>query len=357
MNQRKEKLKQLLRLEVADKSFASSLAFAAFAIFSFFYKYHVVQYAFIIQLTAVVLFFVNIFRFLFCQRINRHQYISDKNWLILQWLIWLNGLGWSIILNTASYELRLSGPHFIVVTSLVAGFVGSSIVTLSFFPSLFLPFQVLLLVPQIFIIIYYYVVEGMELLPLIFLYLMYLAYQLKQYQVYRKENLKRFNYQLDLEIANDELKKSKEELIEQTVKLVHVSRLAALGEMSAGIAHEINNPLTIMKGGAQMIEKNVLREHFDKDMILKQSQKIQNSVNRVTKIVQRLKSFSNLSDSKPKEDTPIEDILDDTLNFCGEVLTANNIRLEIAEIPHVKVNCHPVQISQVLINVIKNAQD
>jgi signal transduction histidine kinase len=357
MSIRSEKLENLLKLEVMDKSFASSLTFAAFAVFAFFYKFNCVRFSSVIEITSVIMMIVNLIRFAFCLKVNKSKKIEQREWRILQIMIWVNAVGWSIILNLSSFELKLQGPHFIVVTTIIAGFIGSSIVTLSYFPSLFIPFQLLLLVPQIFIITFFYFSEGVNLLPMIFLYVMYLIYQLKQYQVYRRENLKRFTYQLDLELANEQLKNSKNELIDQTVKLVHVSRLAALGEMSAGIAHEINNPLTIIKGGAQLIEKSLSKEPADLDMIFKQAQKIQNSVSRVTKIVQGLKSFSNLSDNKPKENISLKEVIDDTLNFCTEALNSNNIKLEIDVIPDCKMFCHPVQISQVLINIIKNAQD
>jgi C4-dicarboxylate-specific signal transduction histidine kinase len=180
---------------------------------------------------------------------------------------------------------------------------------------------------------------------------------MKQFNGFRAEIIKRFNYQIDLEIANQELKQSKDELIEQTAKLVHISRLAALGEMSAGIAHEINNPLTIMKGGAQLIEKNIMRDDYDRDLILKQSIKIQNSITRITNIIKGLKNFSNLSDNRPKQLVALSDIVEDTFNFCQEPLVNNNIKLIIEPVPECRLFCHPVQISQVLINLIKNAQD
>jgi len=357
MQTREQKLTHLLRLEVVDKSYASSFAFIVFAIFSIVYHYNCEKYAWIIQTAAFISILTNLVRFSYCKKINVQKNLNQIQWRTLQIMIWINAFCWSVILNTASYELRLQGTHFIVVTTLIAGFVGSSIVTLAYFSSLFIPFQLFLLIPQIFVILNYYFRHEINLLPLIFLYLMYLFYQLKQYQVYRRENLKRFIYQLDLEIANDKLKKSKDELIDQTVKLVHVSRLAALGEMSAGIAHEINNPLTVIKGGAKLIEKNIARDPIDTESILKQSQKIQNSVTRVTKIVQGLKSFSTLSDGKLKEQADLKDIIEDTLNFCMELLASHGIRLDIDPIPDIKFECHPVQISQVLVNLIKNAQD
>lgn len=358
MTNRKEVLRNLLKLEVADKSEASCISFILFAVFSFVYHYGCTQYITLIKSTAMALVLINSIRYVIIRKLKKQKIVSDREWRLLILLIWINSLGWSIIFNTASFELKLSGIHFIVVTTLLAGFIGASIVTLSYFPILFLPFQFLLLVPQIGVILYYYLSpDHINLLPLIFLYLMYFFYQLKQFKDFRKENLKRFNYQIDLEIANNELKQSKEELIDQTVQLVHVSRLAALGEMSAGIAHEINNPLTIMKGGAQLIEKVVQRGTFDRELILKQSQKIQHSINRVTAIIRGLKNFSNLSDNHPKEMTSLSEIIDDTTNFCSELLRTHDIRFEVEKVPEYRINCHPVQISQVLINLIKNAQD
>lgn len=100
---------------------------------------------------------------------------------------------------------------------------------------------------------------------------MYLAYQMKQFKDFKNQLTQRFNYQLDLEHSNEELRKSQEALIDQTTKLVHTSRLAALGEMSAGIAHEVNNPLAIISGSMQQIERIVNRGEADSESILKLS--------------------------------------------------------------------------------------
>lgn len=356
---RKIQLRDLLRLEVAKKSEATCLSFGMFSILSFFYHFGCVKFIGLIQSISVLLLILSIVRFFFTKNLKESKQISNKNWNYLVILIWLNALGWSVILNSASFELKFDGIHFIVVSTLIAGLVGASIVTLSYFPILFIPFQVLLLIPQVAIITYYYFnsTEHINYLPLIILYSMYFFYQMKQFKQYRYELIRRFSYQIDLEIANKELKESKDELIEQTTKLVHISRLAALGEMSVGIAHEINNPLTIMKGGAQLIEKMITRQNFDADSILKQSLKIQNSINRVTTIIKGLKNFSNLSDNRPKEIVTLAAVMDDTYNFCLEPLVTNDITLIIDSVPECKIHCHPVQISQVLINLIKNAQD
>ncbi len=358
MTYHEEELRNLLRLEVASKSDSSCIAFAIFSIFSFYYHFGCVRFALLIQSISSLIFFASIIRFFFCKNLVKEKMVSTGQWGTLIAFIALNSIGWSIIFSTAAFELKFSGIHFVVVTTFVAGFIGASIANLSYFSYLFIPFQVLILFPQIIIVLYYYFSpEHLNFLPLTILYLMYFIYQIKHGEVFRIEILKRFQYQIELEIANRELKESKEELIDQTVKLVHISRLAALGEMSAGIAHEINNPLTIIKGGAQIIEKNIQRDSLDKDSLLKHSIKIQNSINRITKIIKGLKNFSASSENHSKEVASLAEIIRDTLNYCNELLAFHNITLEVADIPDCQLNCHPVQISQVFINLINNARD
>lgn len=272
--------------------------------------------------------------------------------------VWMNALGWSLAFNFASYELKLTGIHFIVVTTMLAGFVAASLITLAYDSILFLPFQFLLLAPQIGIVTYFYFSpEKFNALPLIPIYVMYLAYQLRQFKDFKNQLTQRFNYQLDLEHSNEELRKSQEALIDQTTKLVHTSRLAALGEMSAGIAHEVNNPLAIISGSMQQLERIVSRGEADSESILKLSTKSQHSIERVTKIIKGLRHFSQQSDTLPKVSISLNEIILDTANFCSEMLASRYIKFEIETVPDVELECQPVQISQVLINLIKNAED
>src|SRR5690606_4203871 len=114
---------------------------------------------------------------------------------------------------------------------LLAGLVASSIVTLAYFPILFIPFQIFFLLPQVILILYFYFSAGINHLHLIFLYVVFYLYQLSQFRSYREELIKLFTYQIELEFKNKQLKESKDLIVEQTVKLVHTSRLAMLGEM------------------------------------------------------------------------------------------------------------------------------
>lgn len=350
-------LKHLLRLEVAYKGKQSSIAFIVFSVFIYFYQFGCTEFAWIIKSCMLMVFLVAIIRLIMVKKIQSENHVSARNWKVLVVCIWLNSLGWSIAFNVASYELKLQGLNFIVVTTMLAGFLAASLVTLGYEAILFLPFQVLHLIPQLGIITYLYYAEGINALPLLPIYCLYFLYQLRQFKDYRGQLLQRFMYQLELEKSNNELQVSQKALINQTAKLVHTSRLAALGEMSAGIAHEVNNPLAIISGSIQQIDRIIRRGENSPEKILHLSSKTLSSVERVTKIINGLRHFSQQSDTNPKVISNLKDIIEDTNNFCSELLSARQIKLQIDPIPDIKIKCHPIHISQVLINLIKNAED
>jgi len=351
-------LKNLLRLEVARKGQSATFAFAGFALFSFFYGYGCHKYLFFIKISAVLLFIVSILRFFLFKKIIDKNFVTSREWMYTVALVTLNGIGLAGILSVASFELKLSGIHFVAVTTLLAGLIGASTVTLSYFPVLFVPFQTILLLPQVGVILYFYFSsEKLNYLPLIVLYVMYYLYQIKQFKAFRNDLVQMFTYQIELETKNQELSDSKNVIIDQTVKLVHTSRLAVLGELSTGIAHEINNPLTIISGSAQMMNRASKNGSLDNEFVIRHFQKIDKSVDRISKIVKGLKHFANQSDARPKEKVEIQEIVDETTQFCQELLNTMGITLKLAEVPPVKIHCHSIQVSQVLLNLLKNASD
>lgn len=351
-----EKVIKLLRFEVVRKGQAATYAFIAFSIFSFLYGFGCVKFLPIVKIVSIFLVIVNILRFFLFKKLIDKNGLTEKEWKQALTVILLNGAGLSLILSLSAFELKLSGFPFIVSTTLLAGLVGASTVTLSYFPVLFLPFLSILLVPQMGIIIYYSF-EDTKFLALIVLYLLYFFYQTKQFSSYRKELNRLFTYQLELETKNQELNESKDIIIEQTVKLVHASRLSVLGEMSAGVGHEINNPLTIIYTCVNKLIKMGNSNNLDNETVLNYSEKIVKSVQRISSIVNGLKHFSNQSERVPKSRVSIQEIISETSLFCSEHFNSLGISFKIANIPDVGIHCHSVQISQVLINLFKNASD
>lgn len=348
--EREQQLNHFLRLEIARKGQTSTLAFMIFSLLVFFSPFGTVKFKLIIQIVAVLSFIALIWRYFLFAQIRKKNLVSENHWLQMKLVIWINSIVWSVILNLSAFELKFNGFDFIFVTTLTSGMIGASIVTLSYYPILFIPFQVLILLPHVFILIYFAIYENLNSTPLIILYLMYLIYQLKQSRVYRQELVKVFDYQYDLELTN-------KKLLSQTAKLMHTSRLAALGEMSASIAHEVNNPLMVINGSLNQLDRAIKKENPEIDFAEKLIQRIKKSTERVSIILGGLKHFANQSDELPKQDTKLESIINDTLTYCNELVSTHFIRLECPPPPAVILHCHSVQISQVLINLIKNAVD
>ncbi len=357
MTKKENLLNDLLRLEVAKKGQMAAYAFFGLGLMSLFYGYGCVRFFPIIQGISVCLLIVTVLRFLIYRKIIKNNYVSDRDWTKLVTIVTLNGLGTGLILSLVTFEQKFSGEHFIVATTITAGLIGASTISLSYFPSLFIPFQSFLLLPQIGIILYFYFAEKLNFLPFIVLYLIYYAYQFRQFSSYRKDIIQLFTYQIELETKNDELNESKNVIIDQTIKLVHTSRLAVLGEMSAGVAHEINNPLTIISSCVQMLIRFGRQDKVDNALMVRHAEKIYRSSQRISSIVKGLKHFANQSDRVPKERFHIQSILNETTPFCLEHMNSLGIAFKVDDVPDVHIHCHSVQISQVLINLLKNASD
>ena len=147
-----------------------------------------------------------------------------------------------------------------------------------------------------------------------------------------------------------------EELEEERIKTLQTSKLAAIGEMAGGIAHEINNPLAIIHGYASNMKTMIENNDIDSSKLL--VHKIVNTTDRIAKIVKSLKTFSRNSEHDSFQKVNFIEIMNDTLTFCYEKLKRNNIEL-IIEKPRetCMVLCRQVEIAQVFLNLVNNACD
>lgn len=158
-----------------------------------------------------------------------------------------------------------------------------------------------------------------------------------------------------LGIAEDltEYNKMKSLIEEQNTKIIASSKMSMLGEMASGIAHEINNPLTVIIGKSQqLIASNNLDESSNLKLL-----KIIETGKRIDRIIKSLKLFSR--DSSHEQDVPLKlsSVLDLTLELCLEKIKFEGITL-IEEIDvDARIMGNPTQISQVLMNIIGNSID
>ncbi len=145
--------------------------------------------------------------------------------------------------------------------------------------------------------------------------------------------------------AYDDLRRTQEQLLQS-------EKMSAVGQLIAGVAHELNNPLTAILGYAQLLQSEELTERAA-DFIGKLFKQAQ----RTHRVVQNLLSFAR--QRKPqKQMVEISKVLEETLALRDYDLRVNNITLERdmnTELPLVTADPH--QLEQVFLNVINNALD
>lgn len=139
----------------------------------------------------------------------------------------------------------------------------------------------------------------------------------------------------------------------ERLRAIEASKMASLGEMAGGIAHEINNPLAIIVGNASHIRK---REDTPADVRHK-ADRIEHTAQRIAKIIRGLRAFARNADQDPLQPVHLAGVIEDTLALCSERFRNHGVQLDVHGKIDAIVNCRPSQISQVLLNVLNNAHD
>ncbi len=162
---------------------------------------------------------------------------------------------------------------------------------------------------------------------------------------------------IELEQRSKELEASIEELKSTQRQLIQASKLASMGTLTAGIAHEINNPLA----GIKLFAQNTIRAHnegrLETEKMLENLDKISALVDKAAKIIEHLRTFSRQA-SGDMELIGVNNAVEDSLSMLFEQLKLQNIEvlLQLEEnLPRVRGDIN--QIEQVVLNLITNARD
>ncbi len=148
------------------------------------------------------------------------------------------------------------------------------------------------------------------------------------------------------------------ELREAQVSLVQSSRLSALGEMSASLAHEINNPLAIIDGKARMIKKSLQSMSACPADVIPGIERIESMADRIAKIIRGLRTMSRDGSGDPFEKVKLQSILNDALDLSSAKMKTRGIEVEVEPFDsEIMLDCRATQIGQVLLNLLNNAGD
>lgn len=152
-----------------------------------------------------------------------------------------------------------------------------------------------------------------------------------------------------------ELKQALDELKETQIQLINSEKMASLGQLVAGIAHEINTPVASIKSNNSMLSKLIskLEDNDIKEMFKQINDIDKEAIERISKIVTSLKKFVRLDEAELQE-ANINNEIDLTLEIIRHE-TKNKVEIEkhYGEIPLIK--CYPNMLNQVFTNILVNA--
>ena len=147
------------------------------------------------------------------------------------------------------------------------------------------------------------------------------------------------------------------ESVDSYNQLIHASKLATLGEMATGIAHELNQPLNIIRMAVENLELAKTRNILDDTMLQEKIDRVTSQIDRAAKIVNHIRSFGRKS---LDEKVPVNLIPSaaNTVRLMQDQLTLDGIKIHFDPVGE---ECFAlgdqVQVEQILINLISNARD
>lgn len=140
-------------------------------------------------------------------------------------------------------------------------------------------------------------------------------------------------------------------------RLAESAKLSALGMLAAGVAHEVNNPLAIIKGQSELLIRKASERTLDFESSLKNLNSIAVTTERIAKIVRALKTYTRESDSDQAIQVNLTEVVEDTVELFRSRLKNAGVELRLQMKPELCVACRPAQISQVIMNLVSNSLD
>jgi histidine kinase len=146
--------------------------------------------------------------------------------------------------------------------------------------------------------------------------------------------------------------------LEAEQQLIQASKMATLGEMATGVAHELNQPLSVIKTVTSFLTKKISKsEKIDIEIERNMLTKADVNVDRATKIINHMRQFARKSNME-MEKVFLNDILESAFEIFSQQLKVRGIRVVWKTDPNLpRIQVDPGRLEQVFINLLLNARD
>jgi C4-dicarboxylate-specific signal transduction histidine kinase len=161
----------------------------------------------------------------------------------------------------------------------------------------------------------------------------------------------------DLKETTMEMERREQELREKQEQLVQAGKLATLGELTTGVAHELNNPLNNIGLFVGNAIDHIQLGMADKERVLRELSNAMQQVRKATEIISHLRTFGRAAPVSC-EPVAINQVIQRALSLMQEQLRLRQIEVRLALSPEDPVIIgNPIQLEQVIINLLTNARD
>jgi signal transduction histidine kinase len=144
---------------------------------------------------------------------------------------------------------------------------------------------------------------------------------------------------------------------QERVKLIQSDKMARLGEVAAGIAHELGTPLATIQGHLEILERR-LSSRLEPEQIRRVTEIVRQLTERMVRIIRGMRSFARDGSLDPLQNAAISRLISDVLEFSHERFRELDIDVRRGPMDdNLQVPCRESQISQVLVNLIANSTD
>lgn len=153
------------------------------------------------------------------------------------------------------------------------------------------------------------------------------------------------------------LETSNQELKDATVQLVQSEKLSALGELTAGVAHELNQPLNGIKIIAQSLLRDIRKDRLEVEELDQELADVVFQVDKMSEIIDHMRTYSRRTEGSTREMIDVNSIIDGATKFLYQQLANHNIKvLKQVESDLPQVLADPIRLEQVAMNLITNAR-
>jgi signal transduction histidine kinase len=153
------------------------------------------------------------------------------------------------------------------------------------------------------------------------------------------------------------INEGEKEIFEKNQMIFQSEKMVSLGILASGVAHEINNPLSVLKMGCDYFKKQLANSDVDPDILLKLD-KMNSNIDRISKIVKSLKSYSRNESLDEVSEINLQNILDESFVLLTKEFSI--VQIEFGVDLHtnpIMVKGHESELIQVFVNLLKNAID